>query len=79
MKAYLLVRVEAGKENHVLDKIIEIEGVRKASLVFGPYDVVAEVEVTTHDVLDNVVVGGVRKIDGVKDTLTLVVAEEKSK
>jgi len=79
MKAYLLVRVEAGKENHVLDKIIGIPGVRKAALVFGPYDIVATVEVTTHDELDNVVVGSVRKIDGVKDSLTLVVAEEKSK
>ncbi len=79
MKAYLLIRVEAGKENHVLDKIIEIPGIRQAALVFGPYDIIAVAEVTTHDELDNIVVGSVRKIEGVKDSLTLVVAEEKSK
>ena len=79
MKAYLLIRVEAGKENHVLDKIIEIQGIRRAALVFGPYDIVAVAEVTTHDELDNIVVGSVRKIEGVKDSLTLVVAEERSK
>ena len=79
MKAYVLIRVEAGKENHVLDEIIKVEGVRKASLVFGPFDVVAEIEATTHDELDRVVAGEIRKIEGVKDSLTLVVAEEKYK
>lgn len=79
MRAYLLIRVEAGKENHVLDKVMGIPGIKRAALVFGPYDIVAEVEVTTHDELDKVVVGDVRKIEGVKDSLTLVIAEEKTK
>lgn len=75
----MLIRVEAGKENHVLDKVIATPGIKRAALVFGPYDIIAEVEATTQDELDRVVVGAVRKIDGVKDSLTLVIAEEKTK
>lgn len=79
MKAYILIRVEAGKENYVLDEIIKVEGVRKASLVFGPFDIIAEVEALSHDELDKTVSGSIRRIAGVKDSLTLVVAEEKTK
>lgn len=79
MRAYILIRVEAGKENHVLDKVIRVEGIKRAALVFGPYDIVAEAEVTTHDELDKIVVGEIRRIEGVKDSLTLVIAEEKTK
>ncbi len=79
MKAYVLIRVEAGKENFVLDELMKIECVRKASLVFGPFDIIAEVETLSHDELDKVVSGTMRRITGVKDSLTLVVAEEKTK
>lgn len=79
MKAYVLIRTEAGRESQVLDEVTKVNGVKKASLVFGPFDVVAEVDVLSHEELDRVIVGSIRKIAGVRDTLTLVVAEERPK
>ncbi|MCR8433371.1 MAG: Lrp/AsnC ligand binding domain-containing protein [Crenarchaeota archaeon] len=79
MKAYVLLRTEAGKESQVLDDVIKINGVKRACLVFGPFDVIAEVEVLSHEELDKVIVGTMRRLSGVRDTLTLIVAEERSR
>ena len=77
MRAYILIRVEAGKENYVLDEVTKVNGIRRASLVFGPVDIIAEIEVLTHDELEKIVSSAIRKIAGVKDSVTLVVAEER--
>jgi DNA-binding Lrp family transcriptional regulator len=46
--------------------------VRKASLTYGIYDLCVEAQFKTMEELDDFVINSVRKIPGVKETVTLI-------
>jgi DNA-binding Lrp family transcriptional regulator len=50
----------------------EIREVKNADAVIGPYDCIAEIEADSMDMLGNVVVNKILKIEGVAKTLTCV-------
>lgn len=72
VKAYVLLVTDTAKTQVVAGKIRQIEGVKEAHEVMGPYDIVAVLEV--EDLADIPVVLGqqIRRIDGVESTLTCV-------
>ena len=69
---YIMAAIEAGKEESVLESIKTIKEVQRASLTYGIYDLCVQVEFQTLDELTNFVFNTIRKIDGVKDTTTLI-------
>jgi DNA-binding Lrp family transcriptional regulator len=69
--AYLLIKAQLGHAARVAAAASAVEGVRWASVVTGPYDVVAGVRVPDNDALEKVVTQ-VGLIDGVANPLTLV-------
>jgi DNA-binding Lrp family transcriptional regulator len=71
--AFVMVNAEIGKESEVLNQLKKIEHVKEANSVYGVYDIVAKVEAETMDELNRVVSSGVRRLAGVRSTLTLVV------
>lgn len=71
MKAYILIKSTGGNEREILDSIREMNGVKEASGTYGSYDIVTKVE--TADVA-GLVVDKIRKLKGVVDTNTLIVA-----
>jgi DNA-binding Lrp family transcriptional regulator len=68
--AYILVQTEVGKAAEVAREIMEIQGVRQAEDVTGPYDVIVRAEAGNLDELGKLVVARVQAVDGITRTLT---------
>ena len=74
--AFVMIAAETGREGEVLAELKKIEHVKEACLTYGAYDIVAEVETETREKLEEIITGKVRRIGGVRSTLTLMVVEE---
>jgi len=70
--AYVLAKVEAGKDQEVLGEAKRISGVKQAVPTYGVYDLHVEVSFDTMEELDRFIFDKIRRIPGVKETVTLV-------
>ncbi|MFA6029307.1 MAG: Lrp/AsnC ligand binding domain-containing protein [Elusimicrobiota bacterium] len=68
----VLVRLTAGREQSVLQKIKQTKGVSHVSAVFGRWDLVLDMETDDMPSLSSIVVNDIRSIPGVLSTETLV-------
>ena len=75
MLAYVLAKVEAGRDREVFEEIKKLGGIQKASATYGIYDLHIEVEFDTVEELDAFVFDKVRRIPGVKETVTMIASE----
>lgn len=73
--AYVLMKVEPGKESEVWQNIAKIKGIREAALTWGFCDMLLKVNVESTKKLTDVVMYKLRKIPKVKDTHTIIVSE----
>jgi len=73
--AYVLARVEAGRDREVFNEIKKLREIKKASATYGMYDLHIEVTVDRVEDLDAFVFDKVRKIPGVKETVTMIASE----
>jgi len=76
---YILGKVETGNEIEVLNSFKSVGQVKRASLTYGTYDLCLEAQFETMEELDDFVFNVVRKVPGIKDTVTLVAAKTLSK
>ncbi len=74
-KVFILVDANIGKLRKVFEEIKKIEGITKANMVTGAYDVIALAETEEMTEITEKIVGKIREIDGVKTTNTSVVTE----
>jgi len=72
MKAFVMCRLAAGKEQKALGHIRAVQGVKDVFLTFGSWDAVLTAEADTVDKLSGLIVREVRGVDGVQATETLV-------
>lgn len=70
--AYVLAKVEAGKDEDVLKEVRKIPGVRSAVPTYGVYDLHVEASYNTMDELDRFIFDKIRRIPGIKETVTLI-------
>jgi DNA-binding Lrp family transcriptional regulator len=70
--AYVLAKVEAGKDEEVLKEARKLAGVQHAVPTYGVYDLHVEVSLKTMDELDSFVFDKIRRISGIKETITLI-------
>ncbi|MEM2841854.1 MAG: Lrp/AsnC ligand binding domain-containing protein [Thermoproteota archaeon] len=73
--AYVLINVEMGNERSVLEQLRNIENVKEGWIVYGIYDIVVKVTAERTEQLKEVISEKIRKIDGVRNTLTLIPIE----
>ena len=78
-QAIVMINVEIGKENEVFEKIYEIPEVKEVYMVYGVHDLIAVIEAETMDILRSLITEKIRKMDGVKSTLTSIVVMSKKK
>jgi len=71
--AYLLLNVETGTEEEVIDSLKPLQEVKEAWMVYGVYDIVVRVEAETMEELKNVVSWTIRRLDRVRSTMTMIV------
>jgi len=76
-EAFVLINVKLGSEEETLNKIVEIEGVEEAYVVYGVYDIVAKVKAETLDKLKEIVTWKVRRLDKIMSTTTMVVIDKR--
>lgn len=70
MKAFLLISTELGLEEFVVNELKKIEGVKEAHVVYGVYDVVAEIEGKDMNELHEVTIK-VRKVPHIRNVLVI--------
>ena len=75
--AYILAKVEAGKDEEVISEIRKMLGVKQAVPTYGFYDLHIEVSFDTMDEFDRLVFEKIRRVIGIKETITLIVSKVK--
>ena len=78
-QAVVLVNTDVGKENDIFNKLIEFPEVKEVYMVYGIYDIIVIVEASTMDDLRTLITERIRKLDGVKTTLTSIVVMHRKK
>jgi len=76
LRAYVLVKVDVGKDREVFDEILALRKVYKVGEVgslFGVYDLIVKVEAEALRDMEAFVFDALRQIPGVKETVTLTV------
>jgi len=71
--SFVLINVEIGAEEEVLNDLRPIPEVKEAHLVYGVYDIIAIVEAPTMQELKDVISLKIRRLDKVHSTLTMIV------
>ena len=72
---YVLINVELGFEEKVLKEIRSIPNVEECHRVYGVYDMIAKVEADSLDELKQNTTSKIRRVEGVRSTLTTIVIE----
>ena len=75
-KAFVLINVESGTEEEVLELIARVDGVEEAFYSYGVYDIIAKVKADTMEKLKETVTEKIRTLTEVRSTLTLIIMEE---
>jgi DNA-binding Lrp family transcriptional regulator len=70
--AYVLAKVQAGKDKEVLKELKEVRGVRQATPTYGVYDLHVEVSFDTMEELDKFIFDKIRRVPGINETVTLI-------
>jgi len=74
-KAYLKIKVEAGKERSVRDALLRFDEVKGADLTTGGQDILVSVEADSYEDILQVVIDRLRTLKGIKSTVTDLVLE----
>jgi Lrp/AsnC family transcriptional regulator for asnA, asnC and gidA len=75
-KAYVLLNVESGAEEAVLEQLKGISIVKEAPISYGVYDLIVKVHSDTMEKMKEDISHKIRKIKQVRSTLTLIIVEE---
>lgn len=74
MKAFVLISLSQCDEKQVLDELKELEEIKNAYILFGEWDILAEVELEDAEQLGAFVMEKIRSREDVKLTSSLIVA-----
>ena len=74
MKSFVLISLNQCDEQQVLDELKEIEEVKQAYILFGEWDILAEIELDDPERLGTFVMEKIRSREDVKLTSSLIVA-----
>ncbi len=70
--AFIMVETEAGATPSVKDALEGMDGITEVHGIMGEFDLLARVEVEDTDSIMDVVVRGIRSVEGVVETETLL-------
>ena len=72
----MLAKIEVGKDKQALKAIKKFAETKAITFTYGAYDLHVEVKFDTMEELDEFIFNKMRKVDGIKDTMTLVVPDK---
>ena len=74
-KAYIMMNCKLGEEKGVVQELKKIVGIKEAHGTFGLYDIVAQIECTTDEKIQEIVTQKIRKIPKIQTSMTLTSSE----
>jgi DNA-binding Lrp family transcriptional regulator len=74
-KAFVFINADSGVEKLVHQEVESLEGVKEVYELYGEYDMLAIVDEKDESEIQRIVSWGLRKIQGIKSTNTMVVAK----
>jgi DNA-binding Lrp family transcriptional regulator len=66
----LLIHTQSSETPEVVNMLRRIKGVTSAGITFGPFDAVAQVEAVDLNIVGRIIVGEIRALPGVINTVT---------
>ncbi|MBR9679698.1 MAG: Lrp/AsnC family transcriptional regulator [Candidatus Altiarchaeota archaeon] len=73
--AYIMVRVDAGKEREVMKKLSGLSEVKDSHIIYGEWDLIIKIKSDSIEDITAFVVEKLRKIKQVKLTSTMIAAD----
>ena len=70
--AYMMINTVPEKVEAVLEELREIEAVKEVYIVYGVYDIIAEVKAGNVEELNDMILN-IRRLNHIESTLTLLV------
>ncbi len=74
-----MVNVDIGKEDEVFNKLLELPEVMEIYMVYGVHDIIVILRAQDMDTMRSVITQKIRKINGVKSTVTSIVIKKQVK
>ncbi len=74
-EAFVLFKTEPTRERDVYLTLSDHSGVAEVHALYGEFDLLVRISATTSKELSNLLMGTFRRIDGVKETQTLIAVE----
>ena len=75
--AFVLMNAELGKETQIVNELEKIPNVKEVYPVYGVYDVMMVIESDSMEALREAITSKVRKLDGIKSTLTMIIVKDQ--
>ena len=69
-KAFILIETAAGRTKEIVSSLKQIEGVKSADMVTGPYDIIAIIEGESMTDIGDLVTGKIYSVPGISRTVT---------
>jgi len=73
--AFLLITTKVGNERNVVKKLLDLEEVEEANILFGEWDVVAKVKTSNNKDMQSFIIDKIRTLEGVTQTSALIAAD----
>jgi DNA-binding Lrp family transcriptional regulator len=70
------MNAELGKELEIVNEIKKVPHVKEVYPVYGVYDVLMVLESDSMESLRDTITNQIRKLDGIKSTLTMVIVKD---
>ena len=68
--AFILINVELGGEEEVLELLRQMDEVVEAVGIFGVYDIIVKIEAEDRHKIEDLIIWKIRKFDKVRQTIT---------
>ncbi len=75
LTCFILIRVEANREDEVYNALTEVKQIEGIREVFGKYDMIARIETKNLKEMRSIIISKVRSVPGVIATTTLITSD----
>jgi DNA-binding Lrp family transcriptional regulator len=74
-KAYVMMNCDLGEEKNIVASLEKIDGIKEAHGTLGLYDIVAQIESTTEEKIQEIVTKQIRNMPKIRSSMTLTSSE----
>jgi len=76
VSAYIMMKMQVGMDDQIIDEIKNLKPIEEANATYGAYDLVIKVNFKTIEDLDKFIFEKIRRVKGVTETSSMIVAKK---